>query len=165
MARTPYPVAKARRALDTWIALRVDQAPEDAPITVAAALQHLNTSKIKTHRATLSEHGLHVVVAAGKQQQKARGGRQVNAERTLYDEQLRALRSENTQLEQQNRTLLGQIAVMVHNARRLSISHDELTAPMTPILPADDGARLAPRPSAAAPKPGAKGRPPRDGRA
>ena len=165
MARKPYPVVKARRVLDTWIALRVDQAPDVAPITVAAALEHLNTNKIKTHRSTLSEHDLHLVVAEGKKQQQARGGRQVNAERTLYDEQLRALRTANAQLEQQNRTLLGEIAVMVHNARRLSISHDELTTPMTPILPADDDARLAPRPSAAAPKPAVKGRPPRDGRA
>lgn len=157
MARKPYPVAKARRLLDAWIALCVDQPPTEAPITVATAVAHLRAKGITTHRATLAEHDLHHVVAAGKRQQLERGSRRSDAERELYDGQVRLLRTANATLEQQNRALLGEIAVMLHNARRLSVPHEELTAPMTPILPADDDSRGAVRSVATARKPRTRG--------
>jgi hypothetical protein len=70
---------------------------------------------------------------------------------------VRLLRTANATLEQQNRALLGEIAVMLHNARRLSVPHEELTAPMTPILPADDDGRVAVRSVATARKPRTRG--------
>lgn len=131
MPRPEYNIIKARRVLRDWIAIRIPLDPADAPITIATALEHLAACKVPAHRATFYKHKLHLLVGEGnaKQHQEG-GGRQANAERRAYEEQLAVLRKTNEALEARNRVLLGQIAVMVWNAKRYSITHDELMAPM-----------------------------------
>jgi hypothetical protein len=131
MPRPKYEAAKARRVLREWVATRIPLAPVDAPITVDAALEHLATRGLAAHRATLYAHDLHKVVIEGQQKQRQEGGGStLDVERRAYEEQLADLRRANVELDAKNRMLLGQVAVMLFNAKANGITHDQLVRPM-----------------------------------
>lgn len=131
MPRKPYNVTKARRLLREWIALRISKAPTDAPITVDAALAHLAANDCEAHRATLYKHGLQKLVQDGARQQREEGGgRQVESERRQYEAQLATMREEAVVLERRNRALLGEIATLLWNARRLGLREEEMRREM-----------------------------------
>ena len=127
MPRPAYPVQRARKALGAWLALRIPKDPQDAPITVADAIQHLESQGVPTHRSTLYKQGLIGLITEGAQKQREEGGgKRRDEERTLYDAQIVRLRTENEVLEARNRALLGELALHEWNARRLGIVAEEL---------------------------------------
>lgn len=133
MPRKPYPVQKAKSILDEWIALRIPKSPDEAPITAAAAAAHLSAKGVATHRSTLYSKGINALLIEGaRRQQKEGGGHRIDEERRQYDAVLGTLREENRVLGDRNRALLGEIATIVFNARRCSVSEAELRRPMPP---------------------------------
>ena len=134
MPRKPYPVHRAQRLLEQWVALRVAKSSDDAPITAAAAVEFLKTQGILTHRTTLYSKGLNVILAEGAQKQLIGiGNTRESEERRGYEAIVDQLRDENRRLVDRNRALLGEIAVMVWNARRCNVSEDELRQAMPKV--------------------------------
>src|SRR5580704_6435756 len=107
------------------------KSPDEAPITAVAAVAHLTAKGIKTHRATLYSKGLNKILVDGiHRQQEEGGGRRLNEERREYEATLDVLREQTRILDQRNRALLGEIAIMIYNARRCNVSEDDLRQPM-----------------------------------
>lgn len=76
--------------------------------------------------------GLNALLVDGARRQRAAdAGGQRSAERREHDAIVAALREQNALVEKRNRALLGEIATMVFNARRCSVSEEELRRPMT----------------------------------
>jgi len=131
MARTPYDATRARRLLEGWAAQAADKAPDKAAITLTHALAYLKAKKLGTNRATFYKYKLHEVLAEGVARQAAgAGAHAATVERDAYANQMRELQDRIVQLEAGNRRLLGVIAIMTFNARRLSVSDAELNRDM-----------------------------------
>lgn len=127
MPRKAYPVKRAQALLEEWIALRVPKSPHEAPITIEAAVAHLKAKSLPTHRSTLHLKGLTKLIAEGSRRQAEEGGgRERDRLREEYEALLSGLRVKNEKLEVRNRELLGVIATMAFNARRLGVSDAEL---------------------------------------
>lgn len=133
MPRPPYPVQRARRVLAEWIAIAKERPADEAPITVEAAQRVLRERdpKLVASRHTLWKHGLTRLLEQGAEAQKAGVGETARAsERQGYAERFEAMDARIREVEARNRELLGQIATMTFNARRLNLNAAELRAPM-----------------------------------
>lgn len=148
MPRPPYDAAKAKRLLTDWIVQRIPRTPEDAPITIPAAVSYLTKKGLPTHKATLHKYNLNALITDGARRQREEGGgSRAQAERAGYDEQLRALRAHLARAEERNRALLAVIATMRYNARRMSVTETDLMKP----LPTARAHRQSSQPKASSP--------------
>jgi hypothetical protein len=128
MPRPKYDVARARKLLRPWLAARVEQTADEAPITRNGAVEFLNEQGLQTSLSTLNSHGLSKLVSeAVIAQANSARSRWADEEEAAYQSQLGALRAENERLLRHNRDLLAEIATMTFNARRLGVKHEEIT--------------------------------------
>jgi hypothetical protein len=131
MPRPPFPVARARRVLEEWLAVAVAMEPAEEPITIDAAIARLAARRITAHRSTIFKYKLNELLDAGRAQQEMQSRKHgAGAEAAAYAEQIDELRKKNEMLEARLREQLAVIATMTFNARSLGISEQELTAPM-----------------------------------
>jgi uncharacterized protein YhaN len=133
MPRSPYPIQRARRVLAEWIAIAKERPADVAPITVEEAQRVLKEKdpKLAASRNTLWKYGLTRMLEQGAEAQKAGAGETARAsERQGYVERFEAMEAQIRGVEARNRELLGQIATMTFNARRLGVNAAELRTPM-----------------------------------
>lgn len=114
---------KVTKYIEEAAALPADKMPLSA-LAVANAIGH--------DRRVLKKYGLDIVIAdAAKKRVKAEKNGQDEKRRSL-EERIAAEKHENEKLASQANALLGQLALVEGNAKRLGIDPEELYRPITP---------------------------------